>query len=143
MIDGLCAVHPSYQLVSSLPHQLTSHLVNIAGAVTATIMRFWQNFRNLDNVKCEPTSGEQKVGGGGGYRKGEMNEHVSDSKQMTCSGINKFRKGYQFTTLLAWGFCRLPQPEYVEFKTLTVSKSIHPSPIILRVQMLLKTGIDT
>jgi len=76
-------------------------------------------------------------------KEGEMNEHVSDSKQMTCSGINKFRKGYQFTTLLAWGFCRLPQPEYVEFKTLTVSKSIHPSPIILRVQMLLKTGIDT
>jgi hypothetical protein len=68
MTDGVrvCvfAVHPSYQLVSSLTHQLTSHLVNITGAVTATIMRCRQNFHNLDNVNCEPTSGEQKVGGG-------------------------------------------------------------------------------
>jgi hypothetical protein len=57
MLDGVCAVHSFYQLLSSLPHQLTSHPVNIIGAVTATITRCRQNFHNSDNVKCEPTSG--------------------------------------------------------------------------------------
>jgi hypothetical protein len=70
---------------------------------------------HLENKKCV-----------GGYRKGEMNGHVIDSEQMTCSSINELTKGYQFT-FLARGFCGFPQPEYVEFKTVTVSKSIHPS----------------
>jgi hypothetical protein len=122
MLDGVCLC---VQLVSSLPHQLTSHLVNIIGAGTASITRWKQNFRNPDNVKCD------------------MNGHVTDSKQMTCSGINEFTKGYQFTALLAWGFCGFPQSEYVVFETVTVSKSTQPSPIILRVQLLLKIGIDT
>lgn len=58
MLDGVfvCAVHPSYQLAFSLKHQLTSHLVNIIGAVTANITRFKQNFHNMDNVKCETST---------------------------------------------------------------------------------------
>jgi len=75
-----------------------------------------------------PHFGEQKVGGGGRIT-GKL-RWTCYSKQMTCSGIDEFTKGYQFTTLLAWGLCGFPQPEYVELKTLTVSKSIHPSSII-------------
>jgi hypothetical protein len=51
--------------------------------------------------------------------------------QMTYSGINEFKKCYQFTTVLAWGFRGFPNlnmwSSYVEF-SLTVSKSVHPSP---------------
>jgi hypothetical protein len=124
----VCAVHPSYQPVSSLPHQPTCHLVYTTGAVTATITRCRENVRNQENKKW-----------GGGYRKGEMNERVSDSTQMTCSAINEFTKGSNLQLCSLGDFAG----EYVEFKTSTVSKFIHPSPIILRMQMLLKIGIDT
>ena len=95
----------------------------------------------MEVFEMDDQSGEQKCVRD--YRKGEMNKRATVSKQMTCSGINEFTKAYQFTALLAWGFCGFPQPKYVEFKRLTVSKSTHTSPIILSVQLLLKIGIDT
>jgi hypothetical protein len=63
----VCAVHPPYQLASSLPHQLTSYLVNIIGVVTATIARCRHNLHKLGNVKCETiTNMENKKGVRGG-----------------------------------------------------------------------------
>jgi len=53
MLDGVCAVHYFYQLVSSLPHQLTSHVVNIIGAGKIFVIWTIQNVNpHPENKKC-------------------------------------------------------------------------------------------